>query len=94
MVTGLSPSVCFLCFSGKYLIKISKMNNSVKKSGFKLMVTFLFLLVSQMSVFAQGAVTPATDPSLSAFKVIVFFVILLVLIIAPAFKRSEHVRHH
>ena len=67
------------------------MNNSIQKITTSVFMTFAIILISQISALASTNNT-AVDDSLSASKVVGFFVLLLVVIIAPAFRKSIHAR--
>lgn len=68
------------------------MKNLLKKSVLKTFVTLFILLISQASVWAQSTTSNDNNDPISGFKVVLFLALLLVVLIAPAFKRSHHNR--
>ena len=64
------------------------MNKLLKGLGIKSAVLAIVFLISSVSVFAASD-SNVSDKPLSATEVVLSFALLLVVIIAPIFKRSE-----
>lgn len=64
------------------------MSNSFKKLFSKVLMIMALLFALQTSVWAQGS-NDQTNASLSPSMVILFFALLLIALIAPAFKTSH-----
>ena len=69
------------------------MMKMVKRGVIVSLLTLMLLVISQVSVLAQATITNATDTSMTGIKVVLFFILLLVVILAPAFKKSVHRTH-
>ena len=66
------------------------MNNLLKGVGIKSAVLAVIFLISSVSVFAATDSNISNKP-LSAIEVVLSFALLLFVIIAPVFKKSERI---